>query len=60
MESAKPAYSAALSFLTHPGATQMLLAAVLITAIFLVLAHVSRLIVEKSVRNDPDDDSAEN
>lgn len=59
METAKPAYSAAFSFLTHPGAAQMLLAAVLITAIFLVLAHINRLTIEKTFRDDPDDGTPE-
>jgi hypothetical protein len=59
METTKPAYSAAFSFLPHPGAAQMLLAAVLITAIFLVLAHINRLIIEKTVGDDPDDNKPE-
>ncbi len=54
METSKATYSAAFSFLTHPGAAQMLLAVVLITAIFLVLAHVNRLVIDKTVGEDSD------
>ena len=59
METTKVAYSAAFSFLIHPGAAQMLLAAVLITAIFLVFAHVNRLIIDKTIGDDPDDKKPE-